>query len=164
MVNLNDLNERERHRAPPPLNTLDTKEEILAAAISECEQSDIQQESALTAQQQQDRKKGPDWIQPRQAAGAKTLIEENKQRFPLDFDRVVEFLQACYHKSNVPEIAASYVTDMDALVDMLTEIEGLAGKNLKHRIKEIRKQIHTRDQDDNGSVVSDSSQRCSDFE
>ncbi|KAJ8670503.1 hypothetical protein QAD02_001762 [Eretmocerus hayati] len=127
-------------KAPPK------KQKVTCSAISEGTESHVIRDEAL------------------QLKGAKTFIEDNKQRFPLDFDQVVDFLQACYHKSNIPGIAADYVKDTAALVTMLTEISVLADKNLKHRIERIRKRINSTQGDDNDSVVSDSSLKFRDIE
>ncbi|KAJ8672635.1 hypothetical protein QAD02_003894 [Eretmocerus hayati] len=76
-----------------------------------------------------------------QLRDAQDNIDENEDRFPLNFEQVAEFLSFCYGKTNVADIAASYTKDTSGLLLMLTEISDNVPSSLRHRMQRLKMKL-----------------------
>lgn len=75
---------------------------------------------------------------------AKEFLECNMSKYPLDFDKLVAFLESTRGKSNIIEIANMFTSDLETLKDMLTDIyKYLTNRSIKYKITRIRNQLNS---------------------
>ena len=85
----------------------------------------------------------------------KELISSEEKSYPIDLEKLTEFLVKTYDNSKVTETAYSYTNDLPSLCKMLDDIKvNIADKKLKNRITRIMKKIH---QSENTDYSSDDS-------
>ena len=78
-----------------------------------------------------------------QLAPIKCSIEENAARYPITFEKLIEFLTAVHGVSNAREIASKFTSDYTALKVMLKDVhDSSTNRNLQSRINRIIKRIH----------------------
>ena len=72
----------------------------------------------------------------------RNLIKENASKYPVTYEKLVEFLAKVHGVSNVREIAQKNTDDHTALLQMLNDTHDLTtDRSLKSRINRIKKQM-----------------------
>ena len=66
------------------------------------------------------------------------FIKGKQDTYPLNYEKITEFLFSTYNKSNVQEIAKIFTKNTSALISMLSDIEDLTTNiNIQNRIKRL---------------------------
>lgn len=74
---------------------------------------------------------------------AESFITEHADKFPIGFEKLVEFLDESYGKSNISEIALKYTTQISSFINLLAATQDyIQENNLKNRIKRIVKRLN----------------------
>ena len=64
------------------------------------------------------------------------------EKFPLNFEQITSFLQVTWGKSDVYNIATTFTSDINSLIEMLSDIYSLLNdRSLKSRITRIKKRL-----------------------
>ena len=73
---------------------------------------------------------------------AKDHIAQNFEKYPLNFEEIVNFLIAAYDNLNIPEVALTFTSNLTSLTEMLRNIrELIIVPSLKSRIYRIIKKL-----------------------
>lgn len=74
---------------------------------------------------------------------ATDYIAKNGDKFPINYQELLQFLTESYYNPNVHEVALKHTKDISALEDMLTSIyPHIANRGLKSRFTKLRKKLH----------------------